>query len=174
MATQTIEIDFHDITAQAEQLGAGPEIIAEELNRAMIESLDTIEQAVALETPVNLGILRGSISHEIFGEPPDFYGEVGTPVLYGAPVEFGRRPGKMPPVRAIRAWVVRKKLVPAMDSDEDYQEAVDRAAYMIARAIGRRGTKGAHMFERGFRATEPMIPYLWALALDRISERLTE
>lgn len=164
MDALTIEIDFDDILRQAEALGMAPDIIAEEMARAMKESLDTVEQAVVVDTPVNLGLLRGSIGHAIFGSPPDFYGEVSTPILYAAPVEFGRRPGKWPPIGAIRAWVVRKQIATGDEADQ--------VAFLIARAIGRRGTKGAHMFQKGFEASAPMIPYIWGLALDRMVERM--
>lgn len=61
----------------------------------------------------------------------------GTEVVYNdrphAPfVEGGRTPGRrMPPIRAIREWLVRRA---GMDPDE-----AKRAAFPVARAIGRRG-----------------------------------
>ena len=46
-------------------------------------------------------------------------------------------------------------------------------AYLIARAIGRRGTRpGARMFEKAFASETPAVMRLWAEMGDRIADRL--
>ena len=60
-------------------------------------------------------------------------------MFYGTVVEFGRRPGqKMPPVSVIASWIQQKRGLSVAESM--------RAAWPIARAIGRRGIPGRFMF----------------------------
>ena len=53
-------------------------------------------------------------------------------------VEYGRRPGKQPPIEAIENWVRVKPIVP--DSRTDKVPNTKQLAYLIARKIGREGT----------------------------------
>ncbi len=70
--------------------------------------------------------LMGSITHRISGSGTSLHGEVGPSTGYGRFVEYGRRPGKPPPVSAIAAWAHRKNIA---------------VPFLVARAIGRRGIK---------------------------------
>lgn len=168
--TLEIDIDFEDIERQAKRFGAAPEIMAEEMMLTMRQSLDLVEQVVVTGTPVNFGLLRGSVGTDIFGEPPDFFGQISTPLTYGRYVEFGRNPGRMPPVSAIKLWVVRKGIATGKEADS--------VAFLIARSIGRHGTyrhkrpRGARMFEEAFRQTEQPVLDLWNLMVDRVADRL--
>lgn len=100
------------------------------------------EGAVIAATPVGAsGHLRQSITHQPFATPTGagmrvFSTDVPIKV---ASVETGRSPGKMPPVAALELWVARKLGA----------ENVHQVAFLVARAIGRRGTKGARMFAIG-------------------------
>lgn len=47
--------------------------------------------------------------------------------------DTGRGPGKRPPIAAIREWVVAKRIEPDTT-------AADRAAFLISRSIGEKGT----------------------------------
>jgi enoyl-CoA hydratase/carnithine racemase len=88
--------------------------------------------------------------------------------VYGLPVEFGRKAGRMPPVDAIRLWVVRKLQI---TGDE-----ADKAAWAIARHIGARGTEGAYMvtqaYNRAIGGNE--IANIWSYELERFIEELTK
>ncbi len=104
------------------------------------------------------GHLRGSIAASVRGRALDsLEGEVGTPAAYAPAVEFGRRPGgPMPPWRAGSAlfrWV-RGTL------GAGGREA-ERVSFRVARAIGRRGIPGRHIFRDAL-----------AGSLGRIEERL--
>lgn len=57
-------------------------------------------------------------------------------------VEYGRRPGKMPPVDAIEQWVRVKPVVP--DSRSGRIPDTKQLAYLIARKIGREGIEPKH------------------------------
>jgi hypothetical protein len=59
-------------------------------------------------------------------------------------VELGRRPGRMPPVAKIVAWMIAKRIASRGGSRAE----LERAALRIARKIGKRGTKGRHVMQR--------------------------
>jgi hypothetical protein len=144
-------------------------VVTQELRRAMIESLAIVEEAVVQRTPVNTGALRQGIATKINGTPISalFEGQVfagGAGGIYGLPVEKGRRAGRMPPPDAIELWVRRKLAVS--------EEEVSRVAFLIARAIGRRGTVGVHMFEEGLKASERLVGDRFERASDRITAAL--
>lgn len=142
-----------------------PDVVAEEIYNTMELSLGAFHQAVVVETPVNTGVLRGSIATEITGTPVEMTGMVVTPLLYGWPVERGRMPGKMPPVEPIELWVIRKLGIQPPESEN--------VAFLIARSIGRKGTKGAAMFHKGYEAALPHVRELWDGLPGRIIKRLT-
>jgi hypothetical protein len=124
------------------------------------------EREVARHTPVGAtGMLASSITHEVRGTGLSLYTRVFSedlPVKVSA-VEWGRRPGRMPPWgpgSALELWV-RRKLGSGL-----------HVAFLIARAIGRRGTRGQRMFERGARAARPLIEGRWRVFCLRIAGRL--
>jgi len=163
----TLEIQGYDELlqriAEMEQ-GSGP--FTTLIEGTMLSALATLEAAIKERTPVNTGLLRGSIASVMYGRPPFIEGVVGTPISYGAPVEYGRAAGKMPPVDAIEYWVRRKGIAP------EGQE--HRVAFLIARAIGRRGTQGAYMFRDGFEAARPLIEQKFDLLLDQMIQALAQ
>src|SRR3990172_2359749 len=109
-----LHIDMREIMGFAKALEQAPGIVAEEQRLAMRQSLDVLEQTIVPRTPVGVsGNLRGSIATEVRGTPANLQGEIFTPLIYGLPVEYGRRPGKQPPTGAGGFWVVRKLGVPA-------------------------------------------------------------
>ena len=60
-------------------------------------------------------------------------------------VEYGRRPGKMPPIDNIEEWIRVKPIVPnAMNGKVPTSRQL---AFMIARKIGREGTKARRPLE---------------------------
>jgi hypothetical protein len=157
-----VKIDLREIEGFAEALRAQPELAEREIRSTMTVAMDTLEQAVAGYTPVNTGVLRGSLAVEIHGHPLYILtGELGTPLIYGEVVEYGRRPGSMPPVDAIEMWVIRKLgISPGEESRA--------AAFAIARAIKYRGTKGQKYFEQGYAAASPAINRY----IDNLPERI--
>ncbi len=120
---------------------------------AMQKTVDITEAAVVGRTPVNTGALRGSITTSVTGIQTKIIGQIQTPLMYGLPVERGRRPGKPPPTDAIKLWVIRKLGKTGKDADS--------TAFLIARAIGRRGTAGAAMFYKGYDATIQRVYSIW-------------
>jgi hypothetical protein len=99
-----------------------------------MEFLQSLARTIAREKDlVSSGAYLGSIAYVIRGIGLDLRGTLAPQVRHGLPVERGRNPGKQPPREAIELWV-RRKL--GISGDEEVQSA----AFLIARAIGRRGT----------------------------------
>ena len=113
------------------------------------EALLFLEGAVKQATPVGAGPihLRDTIFHRVqMGEPME--GILGTPAQYGLPVELGTKP-HFPPVEPIQHWVERKLGYSGTEAAS--------VAFLIARAISRRGTKGAKMFTGTFEQSEARV-----------------
>ena len=166
-----LHIDMSEIMGFAKALEQAPGMVAEEQRLAMQKSLDVLEQTIVPRTPVGVsGNLRGSVDTEIRGTPASLQGEIFTPLIYGLPVEHGRKKGKQPPTAAIELWVVRKLGIPA-------GREARSAAFVIARAIAAGQTKhqlkgGSKMFEEGFDAAEPIIVQIWEGLPDKVFNRL--
>ena len=71
-------------------------------------------------------------------------------VTFNAPeywkyANYGRPPGKMPPVSAIEEWITRRRIVPESNTSTPNATSL---AYAIARKIERKGTKGTKFLEK--------------------------
>jgi hypothetical protein len=87
------------------------------------------KKATRRNGPVNAsGNLAKSIRYELAEDVGTIYA-----AGYAFAVEFGRGPGKMPPVKSIRAWIDAKGIEPTGISK-------DSLAFLIARKIAREGT----------------------------------
>jgi hypothetical protein len=163
MASVTVDYPetLRDLWARA------PEVVAEALTTAVLESALLYQREVVERTPVGVGGgggLRGSIqAAPPRGEGDAVIGIVGTALPYAPAVEFGAKP-HMPPVASLRLWVEHK--LGLKDAD------ADAAAWAIARAIAKRGTEGAHMFETALAATEGQIATILRTAVGRLAQRL--
>lgn len=116
----------------------------------LTEALALLERAVKPGTPEGAGPihLRDTIFPKVSISGKKVSGQLGTPLAHGEPVELGTRP-HFPPTAPIQHWV-EKKL------GYSGKEAAS-IAFLIARAISRRGTKGARMFEKGFDENEAAV-----------------
>lgn len=139
------------------KLGAS---ITDEIYDSVQVSLNTFRQSVVARTPVDRGTLRESITTQVSG----LSGKVVTPLVYGVYVENGRKPGRMPPLEVIEQRVIRKLGVTPPKSRS--------VAYLIARAIGKKGTRAARMFRRGFSAAEKSVVEYWRGFPSRVFERM--
>lgn len=131
-------------------------ITDEQIAAALTEAGQLFERLVKEETPLGATkLLRGSIFAEGRGSPIREM-LVGSPLLHAPIVERGRQPGKMPPIGPIELWVRRKLGVEG--------DAARGVAFVVARKIARKGTKGAAMFFKAFEKGRP--------ALERVAQRL--
>ena len=118
------------------------------VTKAMRQSGLAVQGEATILAPTNTGTLRKSITTEVDQRPPfALWVEVGPTVNYGRYVEFGRKPGKMPPVAALEPWV-RQKLK-AQDP-----RAV---AFLIARKIAAEGVDPQPYMVPGAKKATPKI-----------------
>ena len=164
----SIDIDTSEVEALLKKFPQFQAVIFDEMDTTMLSSLAILEGEVSGRTPVNFGSLLGSIFHDAEGQDGQLIGIVGTAISYGGPVEFGRLPGKQPPIDAIELWVRRKLGISGNEARS--------VAFLIARKIGREGTEGAFMFEKGFEAGKAPVERLWtglpARVIPKIEKKL--
>ena len=141
----TVEIDDRAVVAAFMR---APALITSAMHRTVELGSVDFEGGVIAHTPVGAtGQLRQSITHQVSGSGIMIEGRVySTDVpIKTMSVESGRAPGRMPPYAPIALWVARK-----LGGDES-------VIYLVRRAIGRRGTKGAGMFAKGFAQGLPRV-----------------
>ena len=160
-----ITIDVSEVYAFADELANAQPLVNAEVLDAMDASLNIWKQYAVAETPVGAtGHASQSIDNVIHGTPPNFRGETVMGVPYGLALERGRKPGKWPPRDAIALWVRRKLGVP--------EKEVDSVAFLIQRAIGQRGTRGAAMFYKAYEKGYHTIMRIWEEVPGRILAQL--
>lgn len=159
-----LRINLSEIDAFADKLYEFEGAVQAEQIYAMEAGISVLEQAITVRTPVNFGTARQAWTHQITGTPANLLGEVFNPLEYALPLELGRRPGKQPPTSAIELWVTRKLGLSGSEARN--------TAYLIARAIGRRGTQGAFMLRDGWAEAEPIIIRLFEAIPEKAMARL--
>ena len=122
-----------------------PEFLRGPVRQFLLKSAILMEANVKKATPVDTGRLRASITHKV--EP--FRAIVGTNVAYAPHVEFGTRP-HWPPLAALQPWAQRHGFPPGR-----------QGAFLVARAIARRGTRARHMFQKGVEQSRGEILRMW-------------
>ena len=81
-----------------------PEIFRQEKQAALLEAGLLLEKEIATRTPEGVtGILRKSIAAQLFGDRM----EVGTPIAYAEPVEYGSKK-HWAPLAPLELWALRK------------------------------------------------------------------
>jgi hypothetical protein len=145
--------------------GRAPQIVAEESKRGLNTGVLILEAAIKPNTPVGVtGAARAGVQTSVSGVGVNMVGRVFNPVAHANAVETGRRPGSPPPTANLMLWVRRKLKV----SDEDARGV----AYVVARAIGRRGTKGAVPFRKAFIEKRSQVEATLNAIPTRIVQRL--
>jgi len=158
-------IDYSDLTEYADAMRSFDMVVAAEMRRAVGAAMTAYETHTVQRTPRFMGTLASSIGYVVDGTGANLRAALTTPLNYGKVVELGRRPNRRPPPSgAIELWVRRKLGLSGKEAET--------AAYLIARSIGRRGTKGAKMFEKGFTAATPAAQRAFDNALTRIAKVL--
>jgi hypothetical protein len=164
-------------------------LVKQEFMVTMPGALDIIHGAVITETPFAFGHLRSSI----LPEPPyergsNIIGEVKCASPYGMAVEVGSKP-HWAPIEPLTLWVKRKLMGAGSALSKESGRIARRAgvaksvttegiaegiARMIQYKIARRGTKGWHMFARGFAKTKDKVGRLFGEANARILQKLRQ
>ena len=112
----------------------------------------TAEATARAGAPTDTAALVRSITSQV--TPPT--GRVFSTLSYAPVVEFGRAPGRPPPPDALVGWMARH----GMTGDP----------WRLARAIGRRGTKGRFFFRAAARAAQQAAPKLLGDAVAAIEQ----
>jgi len=141
----------------------------EELKPALIAGMELTMAAAEAEvvkyTPVDQGILRASVYGRVVDQWPKITGLLGSPLAYAEPVEYGSRP-HWPPRAPIESWVHRTFGVSG--------KAMMRIAFLVARAISKRGGYGHFMFTRGLEMAERVGPRFIEAAVRRVEQTLSD
>jgi hypothetical protein len=159
-----VRIDLSGCQAVDDAFRLTPEIVEEEMWRAMVSADALIEREVKDLTPTATGLTRGSIFSQVQKFPGGVIGVVGSAQPYIVYVELGTQP-HFPPLAPIEDWV-RVKF--ALNDEKE----IERAAMAIARKIAARGTLAVGMFHRTFTRVLPTIETIFAAARNRIATRL--
>ena len=142
-----------------------PEVSRNARVARVTEALQFLESAIKQITPEGAGPMH--IRDTMFGKTvvqgDVVYGQFGTPAIYGASLEYGTSP-HFPPVAPIQFWVEKKLGISGSEAKG--------VAFCIARAISKRGTPPAHMFEKGFASSEAAIMGILNEIPDDIIRRL--
>jgi hypothetical protein len=126
-------------------LRAAPQALASETRTAMEASLLLVEGTARTLADKDTGRMAGSITHSIAGSGANLTGRTGPSVAYGIFREKGRKPGRMPPVEAVAGWARRHGMNP----------------FLVARAIGRKGSKPRPFMEPAYRQNAGKIVQLF-------------
>lgn len=129
--------------------------MAAAITTAMRQAGLAVQRESVILAPINTGGLRQSITVELGQDKPyPLSVIIGPSVKYGRFVEFGRKPGKAPPISAIEPWV-RLKLKVARPRSL-------RVAYLVARSIAKHGVKAKPFMEPGRKKALPAIDAIFA------------
>jgi hypothetical protein len=143
-------------------LARSPELLAAEQARAMTASLLLVEADARRTVAHDTRALMNSITHRQRMAGNTLVGEVGPSLRYGVVVERGRRPmRKQPPRLALRGWA-RRHGIP------------DSALFLIARKIGRLGTRAQPFLVPALERNAERIERLFAAAGARVVARIGE
>ena len=72
-------------------------------------------------------------------------------------IEYGRRPGKMPPLDVIEKWINVRQIIPhsmTLKSGKTVIPSVKQLSFLIARSIGQRGIPPKPLFKNSFEAAK--------------------
>ena len=72
-------------------------------------------------------------------------------------IEYGRRPGKMPPLDVIEKWIKVKQILPrplTLKSGKSVVPTIPQLSFLIARKIGRDGIRPRPFFKQSFESAK--------------------
>ena len=167
--TDNFDIKVEGLEELQAAFARSPQVAEKHSKKAMYKSVTTIEAAWKPNIPRGAtGGYKSSIFYKVEGSGPNITGRVGSnirsPFPYPLVVEYGRKAGKMPPSSALERWVHLVLKVPT-----------DRAkgvAFLVARAIGKRGIKARPILTNAYKKSEPKVIGFFGKALDDIVKEI--
>ena len=156
------DIVFEINPREFEQLRA--KLASDEMSRGparefVSRSAQFLRGEIVKRTPVDTGRLRSSMAVALQDE--GLTAIVGSNVQYAPHVEFGTRP-HWPPLAAMQPWASRHGFGTGK-----------KGAFLVARAISRKGTRARRMFQQGMAASEPFIAAEAAHLLQNIGKEFS-
>ena len=139
MTATTLHIDPKELGAWYRKLGPRMNKAAlRGAKRGGLHAVSTLQRATSRATPANPGGVGtgGAVNTAFYkrawkSEPTSTGVRVYNAARYSSIIEYGRRPGKFPPLAVIRDWAQRRLGLSRKEAE--------RAAFPIARAIAKRG-----------------------------------
>lgn len=107
---------------------------------AFREATLILQRDAKINSPVDTGRLRASITPEVQSLGEDILGIVGSNVVYAPFMELGTRP-HWPPLSALEVWARRH----------------GTTAYIVCRAISKRGNLARHYLQNAFEKNRDWI-----------------
>lgn len=151
-----VTVEWRGLTQVIGGLRNAERAAPQELAGAMTRSLSLVQSEAARNLGgYGLQRMAGSLSADVRQGPGAVTGTL-TVAHPGFWVERGRRPGKQPPIAAIRGWALERGLVP----------------FLVARAIGRRGIRPRPFLRPAFDRNRRGIEHLFAKAGAAILARI--
>ena len=136
-----IESDFSELEELGRDLEGMSETVQAQVPGVMKTAILIPERAAKTLAPVGVsGRLRATITSEVRGVAAETVGVVGPNVKYAPPVELGSKPFWPPwgPGTSLARWAQLKGL----------------SAFLVARAISRKGIRAQEFLQRAFASTK--------------------
>ena len=130
-----------------------PKIVRESIDPAIQKAILTIQARSIPLTPTDRGFLRGS-NVPIFSS---LKGVLRNRAPYAMAVHEGTRP-HFPPIEAVQKWADRHGI----------------PAFLVARSISKKGTKGVPFYDRAIKQSPTIIDQIFKSALTRITIKLAK
>lgn len=130
------------------------DIHGEPMLDAMRDSTLMVQRDARILAPVDTGRLRASITPSVKSSGNNVIGVVGSNVEYAPFMELGVR-AHWPPIRALEVWSRRH----------------GANAFLVARAIARRGLKARRYLQRAFSRNKDRIVSRFDKAIEEIVRR---
>jgi hypothetical protein len=165
-----LRIDSSEVKGLGALWAHAPEIMGEEMHRAVAECDQLLAGELKQQLPKGAGGLSGGagLVGSVFTEEEvlanNVIGMVASPLPYAEYVEIGTRP-HFPPLQPLEDWVQAKLGI----TDESERRSV---AFLIARKISVKGTQGDGTWGRVAEAQTPEVLRKLADGVDRVLDRL--
>lgn len=141
-----------ELRAKAQQMAR--DIAGTPMLEAVRETALDVLAGARRNAPVDTGRLRASLTASVAAVGDTVQGVAGTNVTYALAQEFGARP-HWPPVGALQPWANRH----------------DMSAFLVARAISRRGLPARRYLGKAVTAAEPRFRRRIDRAMRQIMEK---
>jgi len=157
MANININIKIEGLDKLVKALARFPQVSVKHINTGIKKSMYEIDREAKQLSPVDTGRLRSSFQVKL----TNLRGEIGPTVNYAADVHEGRSPGSWPPYgigTSLELWA-RRKGIPA---------------FLVARKIATKGTKGVPFLRDGVEAAVPAIEHHIRVAFGNVMDEITK